>query len=255
MSLALKLVLSPLLIAQAVATRRRALVLPEAEGPRSGRLGGDDGRAIRVLIAGDSSAAGVGVTHQRHAVAGHIAGTLHRRLQQPVEWELRARTGLTTREVHQMLQDDQPPAVDVAVVVSGVNDVIDQIPAARALQHRAALSDWLLERRVARHVVFAPLPPIGRFPLLPQPLRRMLGDDAHRHDRALAAWAGGRENVSHIAIDLELTADVMAEDGFHPGEPVYRVCGEALALHIASTVWPLLGEPGRNAAIMDNRST
>jgi hypothetical protein len=57
MSLALKLVLSPLLVAQAVATRRRALVLPEAGGPREGRLGAREGRAVRVLIAGDSSAA------------------------------------------------------------------------------------------------------------------------------------------------------------------------------------------------------
>ena len=248
MSLALKLVLSPLLVAQAVATRRRALVLPEAEGPRSGRLGSGDGSALRVLIAGDSSAAGVGVTHQRHAVAGHIASTLQRRLQRPVEWVLRARTGLTTREVHEMLRDEAPSPADVAVIVSGVNDVIDQIPAARALQHRVELADWLLERRLARHVLFAPLPPIGRFPLLPQPLRRMMGADATRHDRALAVWAAGRNNVSHIAIDLELTADVMAEDGFHPGEPVYRICGEALALHIATTVWPQLDDEGRRAA-------
>ena len=32
----------------------------------------------------------------------------------------------------------------------------------------------------------------------------------------------------------------MAPDGFHPGEPVYRVCGEALARHIAGSVWPAL---------------
>ena len=32
----------------------------------------------------------------------------------------------------------------------------------------------------------------------------------------------------------------MAEDGFHPGEPVYRICGEALAAHIADAVWPAL---------------
>ena len=39
MSLAMKLVLSPLLIVQAMATRRGAPVLPEAAGPREGRLG------------------------------------------------------------------------------------------------------------------------------------------------------------------------------------------------------------------------
>ena len=242
MSLALKLVLSPLLVAQAVTTRRRALVLPEAEGPREGRLPGE-GKAVRVLIAGDSSAAGVGVTHQRHAVAGHLTATLRHRLRRPIEWVLRARSGLTTRQLHELLQTEPPPAVDVAVVVTGVNDVIDQVPSGRAVQHRAAMADWLLEHRLARHVVFAPLPPIGRFPLLPQPLRRVLGADAQRHDDALARWASRRQNVSHVGIDLALGADAMAEDGFHPGEPVYRACGEALALHITTKVWPLLDAP------------
>jgi len=241
MSLALKLVLSPLLVAQAVTTRRRALILPEAEGPREGRLGARGGRAVRVLIAGDSSAAGVGVTHQRHAVAGHLTAALQRRLRRPVEWVLRARSGLTTRQLHELLQAEPPAAVDVAVVVTGVNDVIDQVPPARALQHRAAIADWLFERRLARHVLFAPLPPIGRFPLLPQPLRRVLGADALRHNEALARWASGRRDVSHIGVELDLTADVMAADGFHPGEPVYRTCGEAFARHIATTVWPALG--------------
>lgn len=240
MSLALKLALSPLLIAQAVATRRRALVLPEAEGPRDGRVGGPEGSALRLLIAGDSSAAGVGVKHQQYAVAGHLVRSLHQRLGAPIEWALRARSGLTTRQLHDLLLAEPPPQADVAVIVTGVNDVIDQVSSRRAVRHREALADWLLERQGARHVLYAPLPPIGRFPLLPQPLRRVLGTDARRHDDALARWAAERENVSHIGIDLDLSADVMATDGFHPGEPVYRICGEALAAHIAGVVWPAL---------------
>ena len=38
-ALALKVALAPLLVAQAIATRRRAPVLPEAAGPRDGILG------------------------------------------------------------------------------------------------------------------------------------------------------------------------------------------------------------------------
>ena len=49
----------PLLVAQAVATRRRAPTLPEAEGEREGRVG--EGDRLALLIVGDSSAAGVGV--------------------------------------------------------------------------------------------------------------------------------------------------------------------------------------------------
>ncbi|HRH90089.1 MAG TPA: hypothetical protein PLO41_24855, partial [Rubrivivax sp.] len=72
--------------------------------------------------------------------------------------------------------------------------------------------------------------------LLPQPLRRVMGDDARRHDDALARWAATRRDVSHTAIDFELGIEHMAEDGFHPGEAVYRACGEALAAHIAAHI-------------------
>ena len=233
MSLALKLALSPLLVAQALATRRRAPVLPEAAGPREGRLGKGRG-VIRVLIAGDSSAAGVGVADQQHALAGHLTRTLHRCAARPVAWSLHAHSGLTTQQVHALLRGTALPRADVAVVVTGVNDVIDQIPSRRAVEHRAALADWLLAEGIVAHVLFAPLPPMHRFPLLPQPLRRVMGDDARRHNDAMARWAATREDVSHIAIGFDLTPDVMASDGFHPGEPVYRACGEALAAHIAA---------------------
>jgi lysophospholipase L1-like esterase len=232
LSLALKLVLSPLLIAQAMATRRRAPVLPEAGGLREGRLGGR-GPALRVLIAGDSSAAGVGVAHQDQSVAGYFTRTLQPLVGRPLHWTLRARSGLTTKQVHELLRADRPAAVDIAVVITGVNDVIDQLPSQRAVLHRAALADWLLAERLAAHVVFAPLPPIHQFPLLPQPLRRVMGDDARRHNEALAAWAQTRVDVSCVPIPLTLSPDTMASDGFHPGEPVYRVCGEALAGFVA----------------------
>jgi len=232
MSLALKFALAPLLLVQAVATRRRAPVLPEAAGPRRGELG-DRGRVVRVLIAGDSSAAGVGVARQDQALAGHLTRALQREAACRVHWTLHARSGLTTQQLHALLRDEALPQADVAVVVTGVNDVIDQVPPRRAMQHRAALADWLLGERGLAHVVFAPLPPVHRFPLLPQPLRRVAGADARRHDEALTRWTATRRDVSHVVIEFDLDTDSMASDGFHPGEPVYRACGEALAAHIA----------------------
>ena len=234
MALAFKLALAPVLVAQAVATRRRAPVLPEADGPRVGTLSGE-GEPVRVLIAGDSSAAGVGVDHQDRALAGHFSRALQRQARRPVHWRLHARTGLTTRQVHELLQlEAAGDRADVAVVVTGVNDVIDLVPPRRAVAHRAALADWLLGDGHAVHVVFAPLPPVHRFPLLPQPLRRVMGDDARAHDDAMARWAATRRDVSHVPIPIELGPENMARDGFHPGEPVYRVCGEALAAHVAA---------------------
>jgi hypothetical protein len=229
MSLALKLALAPVLVAQAVVTRRRAPVLPEADGEREGHVG-RGGERWSLLIAGDSSAAGVGVAHQRQAFAGHLLRGL-RDAGQVLRWQLRARSGLTTRQLHDWLQAEPPAAAQVAVIVSGVNDVIDQVGPARAVAQRAALADWLLARG-ADHVAFTPLPPIDQFPLLPQPLRLVMGGDAAAHNAAIARWAATRSDVSLVPIAMGLSPDVMAADGFHPGEPVYRVCGAATARHL-----------------------
>ena len=233
LALAFKLALTPLLLTQAVRTRRRAPVLPEAAGSREGRAGRGRGRPLRLLVAGDSSAAGVGVAHQEQAVVGHLLRTLVAHRPGPIEWRLRARSGLTTRALLALLRSEPPPPADIAVVVTGVNDVIDQVPARRAVAHRAALVDWLLGQGLAGHVVFAPLPPMHQFPLLPEPLRSVIGADARRHDQALARWAASRGDVSVATIAIALTPETMASDGFHPGEPVYRACGEALGLHVA----------------------
>jgi lysophospholipase L1-like esterase len=232
-ALAFKLALAPWLVAQGLLTRRRTPVLPEASGPREGRVGAAAGAPLRLLVAGDSSAAGVGVGHQDEAVVGHLTRTLAERFGKSVDWWLRAKSGLTTQGVHALLAAEPAPVADVAVVITGVNDVIDQVPVRRAIAHRAALADWLLTQGLASHVVFAPLPPVHRFPRLPEPLRGVLGIDARRHDEALRQWAAGRHDVSHAAIALDVGPETMASDGFHPGEPIYRACGEALARHVA----------------------
>lgn len=246
MSLTAKLMLSPVLVAQAIATRARLPRLPEPEGPRQGVAGAASlaraGKPLRLLIAGDSSAAGVGVAKQRDALAHRLATNLAKAVQAQVSWHLRARSGLTTAQTMALLLEEgvgrHHLVADVAVVVTGVNDVVDQVPSHRAVAAREALANWLRNGCGAQHVVFAPLPPIHHFPGLPQPLRWVAGADARRHNRALQQWAATRADVSCVDMQMPLNSDVMAADGFHPGEPVYRYCAAAIAAHIARHVWP-----------------
>lgn len=238
MSLTAKLLLSPLLVAQAVATRSRMPRLPEAAGARSGEVG--RGPPLRLLILGDSSAVGVGVARQQDALAGHLTRALAEQCKARVSWELLARSGVSSAACLQMLTGDYRGGADIAVVVLGVNDVVEQVPSQRAVRSRESIANRLRNAHGVGHVVFAPLPPVGRFPGLPQPLRWVAGGDAQRHDQAVAAWSRTRDDVSHVPIDMPLNRGVMASDGFHPGVPVYRVCGVALAEHIATQVWPRL---------------
>lgn len=242
MSLALKLALSPLLVAQAVLTRVRLPRLPEPDGQRDGVVG--HGRPLRLLICGDSSAAGVGVATQRRALAHQLAARLAEQVPARVHWRLVARSGLTTAQVFELLREQLPignvAAVDIAIVVTGVNDVASQVTSHRAVAAREALANWLRNAQGVQHVVHAPLPPIHHFPGLPQPLRWVAGSDARRHNAALSAWASTRGDVSCVVMEVPLNRGVMAADGFHPGEPVYRYCAGAIAGHIATQVWPTL---------------
>ena len=186
MSLALKLMLSPLLVAQAVATRRRAPELPEAAGARSGVAGA--GEAFGLLIVGDSSAAGVGVRTQDEALAGHLTRRLAASAKREVHWQLLARSGITTAQALELVQHERPRPADVAVAVLGVNDVIEQVPTERAVAQRAALADWLLAQVEVHHVVFAPLPPMHRSRSC---RNRCAGSRAATHAGTTTRWHAG----------------------------------------------------------------
>lgn len=244
MSLTVKLALSPLLVAQAVLTRRRLPVLAEPAGPRQGVAGPAKALPLRVLITGDSSAAGVGVVHQREALAVQLAQQLALACPARVQWRLLAKSGLNTAQTLHLLQREGAGLqADVAVVVTGVNDVVEQVPSHRAVSAREALANALRNAHGVQHVVFAPLPPIHHFPGLPQPLRWVAGSDARRHNAALQRWVRQRGDVSLVDMETPLNAGVMAADGFHPGEPVYRYCATVMAQHVAARVWPQLHLP------------
>lgn len=249
MSLAVKLVLAPVLVAQALRTRATLPRLPEAAGEREGVAGAahsarveGQSRALHLLVAGDSSAAGVGVDDQQHALAAPLAAELARLAATPVRWRLVAASGLGTADTLELLRREHAvrplPRQDVAVVVSGVNDVVDQVRPRRALAARAAMVDWLRATLGMRHAVFAALPPLHAFPGLPQPLRWVAGGDARRHDQALERWTRARRDVSRVALALPLDARMMAVDGFHPGAAAYRRMAEAIARHIVQRVLP-----------------
>lgn len=241
MSLTLKIALSPLLAAQGVLARRRIPRLPEPAGERHGSAG-TGARRLRLLVAGDSSAAGVGVAHQRDALAPQLAEQIARCCAVRVDWRLVAQSGLTTAQTLHLLQREPAEHLraDLAVVVTGVNDVTGQVPSQRAVEQRDLLARWLRKAGGVQHVAFAPLPPIHHFPGLPQPLRWVAGADARRHNEAIARWARTRDDVSLVDMALPFDLQLMADDGFHPGRGAYRFCADAIAGHLAAKVFTRL---------------
>ncbi|APX12060.1 SGNH/GDSL hydrolase family protein [Tateyamaria omphalii] len=232
--------LLPVLVPQALWVAWRAVRLTEAAGPRTGLAG--QGDAVRVLIVGDSSAAGVGVAKQDAALAGRLAH--HLAPTASVSWALVAKSGWTTRQVLQALELLPPARADIAVVAVGVNDVKNGVHISNWRKNYAAILQVLASRHGAGIIVASGVPPLGLFPLLPKPLRGVLGARAARFDARLAALCAEREGAVHLPFDQPLTPSDMARDGFHPGAPIY----DAWAAQVVDVVQPYLPAITRRSA-------
>lgn len=213
------LALGPLLLGQGRYVRRVTPKLPEPDGEREGVTG--DGPALRLLILGDSAAAGVGVEHQRQALSGRLAERLstHYRLH----WTLDAETGRTSGDVLQALARRPEVRFDAVLVSMGVNDVTGRTSDRVWLDHLAALSTQLTQRFGARHVLFTAIPPMHWFPALPQPLRWYLGLRARQLNALLEAFCRDTADTHYLPVAYSLEPASMAADGFHPGPDAYGV--------------------------------
>ena len=219
--IAARITLFPLLAWQGYATRRRSIKLPDATGRREGVTG--SGPDLHMLIVGDSSAAGVGTSHQEEALLGHM----RKRLSQTntVHWTLDAVTGATTAETMQRLLDRPAQHFDVVSVSLGVNDITTLVPLPIWLKRYRRLLDLLHDKFGAQVICVSGIPKMEYFPLLPQPLRWVLGAQANRFDRNLRKMIVRRPNCRFVEMDFRPDPSLMSIDGYHPGPKIYAAWG------------------------------
>ena len=223
------LALAPVLLAQGRRVRRTVPKLPEPAGAREGESG--SGPRLRLLIVGDSAAAGVGARTQDEALSGQLAVALAPTFR--VQWTLLAFTGATTADMLARLRQAPADNYDVVITSFGVNDVTGRRSLADWRRGQGELVELLARRFDARHVLLSGLPPMHRFPALPQPLRWYVGSRARDFNRVLADLAGKRAGCEFLALGHEMMdVSAMASDGFHPGPPVYALWAREAARRI-----------------------
>ncbi|ROZ72384.1 SGNH/GDSL hydrolase family protein [Ramlibacter sp. WS9] len=228
---AAKIALGPVLLPQARWLRRTALRLPEAAGPRQGQVGEGE-TVLRVLVVGDSAAAGVGVTDQTQALTMQLAHALSDALRGAIGWQLVAQSGINTAECRALAAQANLQAADVVVTVLGVNDVSSQTTASRFAQGLSLLWADLQQRTGAQRLVVCGVPPMHLFPAIPQPLRWYLGRYAMWLDRAGQRWTE-QERLGYCPVDWPADDGFVAADGFHPGAALYPLWAQRLAGLIA----------------------
>jgi len=221
--------LAPLLLLQARKAVRRAPRLPSPRGPSQGVAGAGD-PCRRLLVIGESTAAGIGAAEHARALPGFLAADMAGRLGGTVAWTVRAQSGATARRVlNEMLPPGQEP-FDLIVLTVGINDLFDR----RTLREWEAdllrLIDALTREHGNTRVIVSGMPPVHRIPAIPQPLRFVVAGRARAMDQITRQVSAAR-GAAYVPISMARASgrELFAPDGFHPSEAGYRAWAQAIA--------------------------
>jgi len=223
--------LGPVLWLQGRHVRRVTPRLPEPEGARCGVVG--QGPPIRILVAGDSAAAGVGAASQDEALCGQLVRRLA--VHRTVYYRLLATNGLDSPGLAKMLSDAPPERFDIVVLSIGVNDVTALLPPSRWLDWQNRLASIAQARFEPTLLIHSAVAPMHAFTALPQPLRWFTGRWAREMNRLLESYLAGHGQRAMHWHPPASAAKGLAIDGFHPGPYGYALWAEGLSRHILST--------------------
>jgi lysophospholipase L1-like esterase len=189
------------------------------------------GPVRRLVVLGDSAAAGHGLPDPEQGLARRVGRALHLRDGRAVSVRSVARDGAMVADVLGE-QADEATGADVVIVGVGVNDALRRRDTATVGAEVAALLARV--REVAApdaRIVLLTCPDLSAAPGLPRLVRPLVG----MRCRAIAeveVRAAGAQGVAVVtASRRDLPPEVFGEDGFHPGVIGHeRLAASVLAL-------------------------
>ncbi|MFT4029548.1 MAG: SGNH/GDSL hydrolase family protein [Protaetiibacter sp.] len=211
----------PRILAQKRALEASAERLPDAPRPWEGKLEGSD--PLRLLVIGDSTAAGTGTTSQDEALPGRLARELHARTGRGVIWRAVAENGADTGQfLDRHLTDALARPADLVFVSLGANDAIHARSARAFARDLRKLLETLSDRLPEARILLANLPVFARFELLPEPLRRTLSRHSLNLERvARGVIARDARWMMTEQVPPPYGPDFFASDSFHPSASGY----------------------------------
>jgi len=220
--------LLPVSGAQGLWLKRTALRLPEASGDRQGVAG--NGPGLHLLALGDSIIAGVGTGTMERSLPVQYAHALAAVRRCAVHWRVEGANGADIAGLRRCIE--QLPAgyrADLILISIGVNDVTGLSSTRYWRSRLERLAGDIRQRWPGAGLVFAGLPPMGRFPLPPQPLRFTLGHRAATLDAIAAGIISAQPGMLHVPTEIDPRRHGFCEDGFHPSAESCAMWASVLA--------------------------
>ena len=220
--------LLPIILFQAKQVRRKAIHLPLAKGKHQAIQANAE---LSLLHIGESTVAGVGVSHLKFGLTNAISKHLNLSLGVNINWHILAQNGATIAHINQL--ESTIPNPDILLITLGVNDTTG-ITSIRAWRDQIYLSCQKFAGPETQ-IYFTQVPNMAQFPLLPFPLNRFLGIRSQQLDDELKACCHLLE-AHYLNSQLPIKAAWMAKDGYHPNEAGYDIWAEQIASSMAPTL-------------------
>ncbi|WP_322456777.1 SGNH/GDSL hydrolase family protein [Nocardioides bizhenqiangii] len=191
------------------------------------------GDPLRLLLLGDSIAAGLGAERRKDTLGGRLARGLAKELHRSVDLRTAAVVGSESSALAVQI-DALPPSYrpDVAVIVIGGNDVTHRVPISESVRHLEEAITRLRSRGAV--VVVGTCPDLGALRDVPQPLRA-LGSRMSRQlavaQKAAAIRAGAHAvSLATVVGPFFITNpdEMFSLDRFHPSALGYKRTARAL---------------------------
>ncbi|WP_117214482.1 SGNH/GDSL hydrolase family protein [Allorhizocola rhizosphaerae] len=211
---------------------------PRADGIYGPKTGG--GHPLRLVLLGDSSAAGLGVTKARQTPGALIATGLSRRLDQPVELINLAVSGSVSARLVYQVEEALELRPDVAVILIGANDVTHRSGQAEAVRH---LADAVRRLRAdGVRVVVGTCPDLGAVQPIRPPLRWLVRNWSRQLAAAqtVAVVEAGGWTVSLGSLlgptFAAQPARMFGTDRYHPSAEGYALAASVLLPTVVAAV-------------------
>jgi lysophospholipase L1-like esterase len=208
-----------------------------------GRYGDVVGEPLRLVVLGDSGAAGFGVDAPSQTTGAVIARSLSHAIGRPVQLLSVAVVGAQSGDLAGQLDLALAERPHAAVIMVGANDVTHRVTPGRSVAHLSHAVARL--REVDAEVVVGTCPDLGTVRPIPHPLRLI----ARRWSRSIAAAqtvavveAGGRTVALADLLGPEFDAHpdrMFGPDRFHPSAAGYAAVASVI---VPSLVAALGGE-------------
>jgi lysophospholipase L1-like esterase len=193
------------------------------------------GDAVKLLVIGESTVAGLGARTHEKALAGQFAKQLSKPVGRAVEWHVIGKNGVTARQTI----DDLVPQIpnerfDHILIGLGGNDVLKLSSPRNWRRDMTELIGILRERNPDATIFLANCPMIIASPVLPQPIKAILWELSKMHDANAREFTSSMDRVFYYPQPVGFRSEGFFADGIHPSEQGYAQWAAAMVNYFAT---------------------